>query len=153
MEELKSRVKCRLEEAVNLLKTIGYECNVTPEDFIVYMEAETPYPDLGLEEILENIILVAHELVEINEIKKMNLPLTRRVIMDNLEEIYEIHVVKALPIELQLAEKLSDYNYIKWRLRTIEVMLSEDELLPEKLKPKLIELHKQYSEKLKFKRD
>jgi len=153
MEELKSRVKCRLEEAVNLLKTIGYECNVTPEDFIVYMEAETPYLDLGLEEILENIILVAHELVEINEIKKMNLPLTRRVIMDNLEEIYEIHVVKALPIELQLAEKLSDYNYIKWRLRTIEVMLSEDELLPEKLKPKLIELHKQYSEKLKFKRD
>ena len=149
MEELKSRVKCRLEEAVNLLKTIGYECNVTPEDFIVYMEAETPYLDLGLEEILENIILVAHELVEINEIKKMNLPLTRRVIMDNLEEIYEIHVVKALPIELQLAEKLSDYNYIKWRLRTIEVMLSEDELLPEKLKPKLIELHKQYSEKFK----
>lgn len=66
-----------------LLDDHGIECSTTAEDLIAWFQADAPYPDFGVDEMLEMPLIVAHELVKIHEVKKMGLKLTNEAILKN----------------------------------------------------------------------
>ena len=83
-----------------------------------------------------------HELIEIEEIKKRNIKITHRVILENPKIVYEAHI-EALEEELEFALQKDDKQWIKIRLEDLKSYL-EDENLPEKLRPKVMEFLNSY---------
>ena len=60
------------KEAINVLEaTLGYRvCKVSWEETVEYMSGESPYGDItAVENVLGNIYLMIHEIVEICELK------------------------------------------------------------------------------------
>ena len=79
-------------------------------------------------------MLVAHELVELGEVKQMGLPIVKDVIPKNLQRIYEAHL-NAFEVEMSLATQMNEWGHIRTRLKDIETWI-EDPLLPRKLRPR-----------------
>ncbi|MHA1722173.1 MAG: hypothetical protein ACTSXW_03750 [Candidatus Baldrarchaeia archaeon] len=54
---------------------------------MTYLTADTPYFDLSSKAILSDDLWLIHELIEINELKKMSIAITGKdLIMKNLEK-------------------------------------------------------------------
>ena len=66
----KDEVDKKLQNAKKTLKDFGYEFDVSAEDVMAYLNADTYDETLSAHEILNNHLLVIHELLEISEIKK-----------------------------------------------------------------------------------
>ena len=131
-----------LGKVLEKLRAAGYECNVDLDELLLYLNAETPYPDIPLEDIIGNELLLAHEVVEVCELKRMGLKVTRDVIVKHHDKVYEAHL-KAAEIEFKLAEMMGRKDHIKARLRDVEDWC-EDPLLPSHLKPECLELLNKY---------
>ncbi|MDH3365436.1 MAG: hypothetical protein OEM29_05480 [Thermoplasmata archaeon] len=128
---LNSEINQAVEEARRLLKSHGYECATTTEDLVCWFEADTPFEgDPGLDEILTNPLIVAHELVEIENVKRMGLSLTKDVILENLEKVDDAHL-KATEIELELAASTKALRHIRNRLKNIEMWSEDATVTPE----------------------
>jgi len=70
---------------------------------MTYLTADTPYSDLSSKVILSDDLWLIHELIEINELKKMGIAITGKdLIIKNLEKVYEAHL-KALKLEILIA--------------------------------------------------
>ena len=83
-----------VQEAKQLLDYHGYACAATAADLRQWYEADTPFDDnFGLDEVLRHPLLVTHELVEIDNVKRMGLSLTKDVIVTNLEKIDDAHLI------------------------------------------------------------
>jgi hypothetical protein len=126
------------KKAKEILESYGYICDVSAEDLVKYFQTDTFYDDLSLDEVLQNQLLVIHEIVEIDEIKRMGLKITKDVIIKNYEKICEAHL-KAAEIELEIAKDIGDYEHIKNRLRNIKDWC-EDPLEPPQFKNRCEEL-------------
>ena len=141
-----------VEEAVisaeKLLEKHGYKLpvKVSAEDLIKYFEAETPYPDISLAEVLKEPLLVVHELVELSEIKKRGFKIDKDIIVRYHEEIYEIHL-KAAEIELEIALKENRLDYVAKRIKAVESWLN-DPLLPPWLKEDCKRLYTTFKQKI-----
>lgn len=135
-----------LRKAKELLKEYGYPCEVSEEDLVRWFQAETPYPDIGLEEVLKNPLLVVHELVEIDAVKRMGLTLVKDVIVKNLERVEEAHY-EAARVELELAAATGNLEHIGSRVKNIKNW-SEDPLVVPELKRKYRELYSSASQLL-----
>lgn len=131
----REEIKQKVAEAKRLLKEINYESTATVDDLIAYYSADTFYEDLSLEKVLENIFLVVHELVEINEIKHQGLKITKDVIIKNHEKIYEAHLI-ATEKELEVAFRQGVIQHILNRKRDVESWLN-DPYLPKHLVKKV----------------
>jgi competence protein ComEA len=127
-EMAEADVETAVSKARQALAENGYACSVSPEDLRKYFEADTPYEGPSLEEIIKNDFLVIHELVEIDEIMRKGLKLTKDVILANMDTIYEVHL-KAAEVELEMAYRAGDLDHIRSRLQDIRNWL-EDPLLP-----------------------
>lgn len=108
-----------MDEAKALLSQHGITCSVSLGDLKDYFEADTPYPDSSLDEVLSNRFLVVHELVEIDEVKRMGLQITKDVIVKHLNEVDDAHL-KATRIELMLAAEQRDIEHLKSRYQDIQ---------------------------------
>ncbi len=117
--------------ALNLLLSIGYKCDISLDELKIYLSADTFYQDLLREEILENVYLLAHEIVEVCEIKRMGLVIDKDVIIKHHRDVYKAHL-KAAELELELAKLRDDWSYISRRLKDVEEWC-KDPLLPEEL--------------------
>lgn len=115
--------------AKELLRENKIECNVSSEDLVKWFQADTPYPDIGLDEVLENRLLVIHELVEIDEVKKMGLEIAKDTILSNLERVDEAHL-RAASTEIMIAWKLGEYDHIKGRVLDIERWCVDESVTP-----------------------
>lgn len=128
-----------VENAKALLRRHGHRCEVSPEELERWFQADTPYPDIGLAEVLQRPLLVVHELVEIDAVKRRGLPLTKSVILQNLELVDEAHL-QAAEVELELAAATEDFEHLEDRLKDFRKWC-EDPLTTPRLRGKYQELH------------
>lgn len=103
------------------------------------MNAPTAYPDFSVEDVLGNPFLVAHEIAEIAEVKKMGIRITKDAILDNPVRIYEAHL-KAFEVEMRLATEAHDRDHLASRLNDLRNW-TNDPLLPPNLRPTCNELY------------
>jgi hypothetical protein len=131
---LPSQEKRAFSEAKRLLLNHGFRCEVSLKEFHDWLDVSTVYPDASRDEVLSRPLLVAHELVELGEVKQMGLPIVKDVIPKNLQRIYEAHL-NAFEVEMSLATQMNEWGHIRTRLKDIETWI-EDPLLPRKLRPR-----------------
>lgn len=129
----------KVEKAKETLKEHGYTCNVLTEDFIKWFKTDTIVDDIELDEVLKEPFLVIHELVEIGEVKRIGLKITKDVIIKNPEKIENAHL-KAAKIEFEIAEKLGDYSHLEKRLKHVKAWCN-DPTVPLEYKEKYRELY------------
>jgi len=109
----------------------GYDCTTTADDLRRWFEADTPFDEnFGLDEVLKHPLIVVHELVEIENVKRMGLSLTKDVIVRNLEKIDDAHMI-ATEVELKIAIATGDVNHIRDRLENIRMWSEDDTVTPE----------------------
>ena len=115
----KHQIERAVEEARQLLAEHGIECRTTADELKLWFEADTLYPDITLDEVLKLKLIVVHEIVEISEVRKLGLELTKDVILKNLDAVDSAHLVAA-DVEMDLASKLGEANHMRDRLHDIE---------------------------------
>jgi hypothetical protein len=142
-----SEIESKIEATKTALAPIGYVVeSVSAQEFYDYMTGEISSEDTTtLDDVLGSEYLMVHELVEINELKKMGRTINKRVIMDSPKTvIYEAHL-KAMETELEYALHKKDYFWIKIRLRQHkESVLNDDPNLPEQMRPKAEALYHKF---------
>jgi hypothetical protein len=128
LEEIESKI----EKARRTLESLNYHLDVSAQDLVDYMSAETFAEDrVKLRDVLENEYYLIHELVEINEWKKRGFRIHGRIIVDSpITLVYTIHYI-ALEKELEHALQRGDYAWAKERIRS----QLEDPHMPEEFKP------------------
>jgi hypothetical protein len=120
-----------VDDARQLLKDHGYICQTTEEDLVRWFEADTPFDEnFGLDKVIGIPLLVVHELVEIENVKKMGLALTKDVIVKNLEKVDDAHLV-ATQVELRIAASVGDIDHIRSRLGNIRMWIEDPSVTPE----------------------
>jgi hypothetical protein len=112
-----SRINLKIAEIERKLRTLGFESeNISAEEFYKYISGETPTGDIvTLDEILISEYLMLHEIVEISELKKMNVIIDKQTITKHYPKVYEAHLT-AMDYELTYALNNGDYGWIKHRL-------------------------------------
>lgn len=114
----KKDVETAVAEGLMTLKSFGHLCDVSARDFERWFQAETPYPDVTMEEVIDEPLLVMHEIVEIDEVKKSGLTLEKDAIITNLELVDKAHF-KAAQIEMEVALALGNRKHVSERLKDI----------------------------------
>ncbi|MGQ4891595.1 MAG: hypothetical protein ACP6IP_03800 [Candidatus Njordarchaeia archaeon] len=118
-------------------------CSISLQELITYISAPTYTGDqTTTEEIFSDIYLTYHELVEICELKKMGIKITKNVILEHPKECYIAHYI-ALKRELELAKENRETARIKRRLENIKSYLA-DPNVPRELESIFIKLLKTY---------
>ncbi|MHA1221798.1 MAG: hypothetical protein ACTSSG_06555 [Candidatus Heimdallarchaeaceae archaeon] len=138
-------VKERIERVKKLLlKLYGLNLEVLPKDLLKYFSFESPTGDtISLQNVLDNDLLLIHELVEIHELKRRNLPLSIELFSEYADELFEAHIY-ATKIELLIAGKLRNFEWIKKRMKMITTWLEEDRM-PEHLEQECRRILQEYS--------
>jgi len=128
LEEIESKI----EKARRILESLNYHLEVSVQDLVDYMSTDTYTEDkVNLRDVLENEYLLIHELVEINEWKKRDFKIHRRIIVDSPRTlVYTTHYI-ALEKEIEYALQRGDYAWVKERIRS----QLEDPYMPEEFKP------------------
>lgn len=126
-----AEIRNAVENARSLLSNHGYDCRTTVEDFILWFQADTPYDQGGeFDYVIHNPLLVAHELVEIENVKAMGLKLTKDVIVKNLQNVDDAHL-KAVLVEIELAISLKNSRHIRERVDHIRLWIEDPSVTPE----------------------
>ena len=134
----------KLCTCVKILKRFGHDCNVSEKELMTYLTADTPYPDLSSKAILSDDLWLIHELIEINELKKMGIAITGKdLIMKNLEKVYEAHL-KALKLELLIAQKLGRLDHIERSFKNLKNIVHNDPLIPSHLRSAFKDMLEKY---------
>jgi hypothetical protein len=146
-----SEVKSKIEATGKALQFIGYKVGeVSAQEFYDYMTGDIFSEDTTtLGDVLGNEYLMVHELVEINELKKIGRNIDKRVIVDSPKTvIYDVHFT-AMETELNYALNKKDYFWIKIRLRDHkESVLDNDPNLPEESRSRAKTLFEKFSKSL-----
>ncbi len=121
------------------IKMHGMENCVTPEEILEYLNADTYENDsYTLNSILKNKYLILHEILEVCCIKKRGVDISKDVILNHRELVYECHL-EAIDRELEYARKMDDREWIRARVKDMESYL-DDPYLPRSLRKKVVEL-------------
>ena len=140
-----------IEEAVSkakdLLRELGHECEAGAADLVRWFEADTLYDlDFGLDKAIATPLIVVHELVEIDTVKKSGLELGKRVILDNPDIVEAAHL-KATEVEMQAALSVGDLEHVRRRLGNLRNWI-EDSSVSQEHKTRYSELHAHVTEEL-----
>jgi hypothetical protein len=111
------------------LAEFGYHCNVTADDLIKYFQTDTFYPDIGLSGILGDDWLMLHELVELQEIKRMRFRITKQFALRHNAEIESAHL-SATEIECKAALMAGDLTHVRKRCRNIRMWSIDEGVAP-----------------------
>ena len=112
-------VRAAVDNARQLLRDCGIDVDVTADQLWDWFETDLPVPDIELGDVVVNPLLVVHELVEIDEVLKMGLTITKDVIIRNPEKVDDAHL-KAARVELAVAEAISATEHIRELTKAIE---------------------------------
>lgn len=127
-----------VERAKELLRHHGYDCKVSADDMSKWFRTNTRHADIGLEAVLRNSLLVVHEVVEIDAVKRMGMSLAKDVIVRNPERTAEAHLMAA-EVELEVAVATEDYGHIANRLHDMKAWCL-DPSMPRRLRHAYSEL-------------
>ena len=126
----RSQLQGALESAKTTLKGLGKTCIVSADDIEAWFKADTPYPDITLDQVLLNRWLVIHEVVEIEAIKRMGLKIAKDTILKNPGLVDEAHF-EAAAVELDAAIASRDSSHLKDRIKDISRWIENPGVLPE----------------------
>ena len=112
-----------------LLRKAGYECHVTSSELVAWLKTDTPYLNPSNESLLKNPYLVIHEAVEINEVKKMGLRITKDVIVRNMERINDAHLTASI-VEFDIAAKDAALDHLRSRYGDLRSWCEDPLLTP-----------------------
>jgi hypothetical protein len=112
-------VEKAVENAKEMLSECGIDLEVTADQLWEYFETDLPVPDIELGDVIVNPFLVVHELVEIDEIVRMGLAITKDVVMKHPDEIDRAHL-KAARVELMVAKACAAEEHTRALVGAIE---------------------------------
>jgi hypothetical protein len=125
-----AEIRIAVENARSLLGDHGYECRTTVEDFLLWFQADTPYDQGGeFDCVIQNPLLVAHELVEIENVRAMGLKLTKDVIVKNMQKVDDAHL-KAARVEIELAFSLGNTQHVRERIVHVGMWIEDPSVSP-----------------------
>ncbi len=123
------RFERAVSEADVLLARHGYGYRGDAADLMAWLQTDTPYPNPSPAEILDTPLLVVHEIVEIAEVRRMGLRITKDVIVRNMERINDAHL-RATEVELDLAIREERTDYVRSRSRDVASWCEDPLLTP-----------------------
>lgn len=146
---LADRINNRISAAVKILKNLKYEpVPISPEEFHDYLTGETLTGDkITIDEILGKDYFMVHELVEICELKRNKILITKRTMLDFPFAVYSAHI-QATEMEFNYALVQTDYDWLRKRLQHASGWF-EDPFLPDELRPRYEQLVKKYQQLIK----
>jgi len=115
MQEVREAV----DHAKEILEDYGMNIDVTADQLWDWFETDLPVPDIELGDVIINPLLVIHELVEIDEVLKMGLAITKDVIVRSPDEVDTAHL-KAARVELTVAKAIGAIDHIREMCAAIE---------------------------------
>ncbi len=128
-----------------VLNKIPWKPGVSYDELITYLHSYRYEKDAyGSKEIFQNDYLLAHEIVEIECLKKKGLKIDKYVIQKNREEVYECHL-KAMDYELKMACEDENSEHARMRIYDLISYIC-DEYRPAKLIPRVKSLIEKYTE-------
>lgn len=140
-------IEGKIRKAEEALKQFGRSVQkVTAREFYDYMTGDIFSEDpTTLRDVLGNVYIMIHELVEMSELKKIGRKIDRHVIMETPKvPFYKAHLV-AMETELEYAFRRDDTYWMKLRLRQYkESVLEDDPNLPENLRPRAEQIYEKY---------
>jgi hypothetical protein len=128
----REEIEAAICKAKVLMADAGLDSDVTYDDLVDWFESEVPVPDIDIGDIVLDPLLVVHELVEIREIMKMGLELSRESLSKNKDKVWEAHL-KAIATEMLVARRTHAIEHMRSRLGDIE-MCCRDSRIPAKLR-------------------
>lgn len=129
-----------VSEGLKTLRSHGRSCDDSAEDLKRWFRADTLYPDIGIEDVIRNPLLVVHEIVEIDEVKKMGLDIGMKdVIISNLELVDRAHL-KAARIEMEIAYAMKNRTHLAERIDDISNWSKDPSVEPE-MRAKYAKMH------------
>ncbi|MDD1770530.1 MAG: hypothetical protein LUO79_05540 [Methanomassiliicoccales archaeon] len=126
MQEVREAV----DHAKEILEECGIDIDVTADQLWSWFETDLPFPDIELGEVIVDPLTVIHELVEIDEVLKMGLSITKDVIIKHPAQVDDAHWTAAR-VELKVAEMIGAFDHIEERIGSMEKWCV-DHSLPEK---------------------
>ena len=145
-EEIKEVIEFRLNQVIELLEEFEYELNkCTSRELYDYLIGENfKEKKITFRDRLGNEYLLLHSVIEISELKAVDVKLGKKTIMETPKElIYEAHL-KAMDYELGYSLILEDFYWLKHRLSYHVREIKNDKFLPESLKPKAMEIYETF---------
>jgi len=140
--QVKDKIKAKIAETAHILLDHEYDLHlVTEREFYDWMTGEIFSEDqTTLRDVLGNMYLMIHELVEISEMKKRGAVINTKVIVDSPRElVYTVHFY-AMEYELNYAFMKEDFYWLKLRLGHHYKVLISDPWMPESIKPRAQEI-------------
>jgi hypothetical protein len=128
----KEKIEVAIDKAKELMVDAGLDSDVTYSDLVDWFESEVPVPDIEIEDIVLDPLLLVHELVEIREIIKMGLELSPDSLAKNKDKVWEAHL-KAIATEMLVARRTHALEHMRSRLGDIERCCT-DSRIPTKLR-------------------
>lgn len=99
------------------------------DTFIRWLHTDTPYPNPPFEEIVRNPYFVVHELVEIREVRRMGLRITKDVILRHPLEVDRAHA-RAAQVEFETAAADGAIRHLERRLRDVRGWIADPTVTP-----------------------
>jgi hypothetical protein len=115
----REEVQAAVDKAKELMLDCGLDVDATAEDLIEWFDTELPIPDIALDDVVIDPLLVVHELVEIDEMLKMGLTLAKDIIKKNPEKVDDAHL-KAAAVEMKIAHSIGAAEHLRDRINDIE---------------------------------
>ena len=148
-------IEAKVRETKRTLKQLGYSSEpISPKEFSDYMTGETPTGDvITLDDVLRSEFFMVHEVVEICELKRMNVPIDKHTVMRFYPKVYEAHLT-ALDLELTYALNKKDFDWFKRRFDNFLSQLDDPYLPPEfghlkkKLAPRCRSIVEKFSKRI-----
>lgn len=125
-----AELECLVAAAKETLRTHGHPCEISPDQVRAWLSTDTPYPNPPNEEVMRDPYLLIHEIVEIDEVLKMGLRITKDVIVKNLDAVEEAHL-RAATVELGVALDLGAFDHVRGRLDDVRAW-SEDPMVSQR---------------------
>lgn len=118
--------------------------HISAGELIEYFTGPAPSGDLTtLSDVLENRWLLIHELVELSELKKLNLEIFSSLLRTHPVEVDYAHII-AMESELKFANQGGNHEWVIRRVRGIKSWLVDDEKMPTDLKTRCHQLIEKY---------
>ncbi len=98
------------------------------QELIDYFEGEAPSGDtITLDDVLQSKWLLIHEIIELNELKKMGLKISASLLFSESEKVNQAHLI-ATEWKLALAFDAKDFSWIATRLVHIKSWLEDSSI-------------------------
>lgn len=127
-----------IQRKIDFFRTLLMENNypieeIYTQELVDYFEGEAPSGDtVTLDKVLLSKWLLIHEIIELNELKKMGFKISGSLLFSESEKVFHAHLT-ATEWELDLAFEAKDFSWIATRLIHVKSWLEDSSLSKESI--------------------